>query len=45
MVDRAYCFARDDDWVVVVYFFEVDFNFALLLTLRVLDYLAALAVY
>lgn len=45
MVDRAYCFARDDDWVVVVYFFEVDFIFALLLTLRVLDYVAALAVY
>jgi len=43
-VDRAYCFARDEDWVVVVYFFEVDFSFALLLTLRVLDYVAALAV-
>lgn len=42
-MDRAYCFARDEDWVVVC-FFEVDFNFALLLTLRVLDYVAALPV-
>ena len=43
MVERAYYFAREDDWVVVL-FFEVDFNFALLLTLIVLDCAAALAV-